>query len=74
MLERCSSAPPKNEFQAVVLDDTSYPMVARAHKRYAAVFPKNATPDEAKALLQKWTTLRSDGGHAQPNMRGVGSA
>jgi hypothetical protein len=69
-----SNAPPENGFHAVMLDDTSYPMVARGHKRYAAVFPKSATTEEAKALLREWTKPRDDGTMAQPNMRGVGKA
>jgi hypothetical protein len=68
-----SNVPPENGFHAIMLDDTYYPMVARLHPKYVGVFPKKTTPEEAKALFHEWKKPK-DAAHAQPNMRGIGSA
>jgi hypothetical protein len=56
-----------------MLGDANYPMVAPLHLRYAGAFLKEVTSEEAKALSREWSKRR-DAAHAQPNMRGVGSA
>ena len=63
-----SPTPPENGFHAVILDDTMYPTIARAHPKYCAVFPKNVSQDEAKALAREWKP--KEGAFPQPNMKG----
>ena len=61
-------AAPENAFQAIVLDDTWYPQIARVLPGYSGVFPKKTSEEEAKALAREWSKPKAE--HAQPNMKG----
>jgi hypothetical protein len=67
-----TDAPPENTFQAVVYDYTMYPTLARSLLQYRGVFPKNASEEEAKALVLEWSKPRAE--HVQPNIPGIGQA
>ncbi len=70
--EQRPEAAPENSFHAIVLDFTSYPILARVMPNYCGVFPKRTSEEEAKALALEWFKPKAE--HAQPNVKGVGLA